>query len=238
MDKQQLEAIRKRMPSYDRPGKSELLTPYGTAMQDATALLKAYDALAAEVAALRQSVLFEQDRIAAFLDERESLRARLAEVQEEADRRTREVEACYTVQRDLKARLAHAEACLAEKHLRLAKLEKALDGVKPFVDKVVARLAEAEAALHIYGGHIPPCPGRPCYCGFQKAWESSSTNSLEVSSGLVVTPDQPSSSASDDSALKPGEEWWMDVAGVPVKLDEWEPGAKKRKADQPEAADK
>lgn len=29
----------------------------------------------------------------------------------------------------------------------------------------------------------------------------------------------------DDSSLKPGEEWWMDVAGVPVKLDEWEPGA-------------
>ena len=50
MDKQQIEAIRKRMPSYDRPGKSELLTPYGTAMQDATALLKAYDALAARLA--------------------------------------------------------------------------------------------------------------------------------------------------------------------------------------------
>lgn len=40
------------------------------------------------------------------------VRARLASVQEEADRRTREVEACYTVQRDLKARLAEAEALL------------------------------------------------------------------------------------------------------------------------------
>lgn len=34
----------------------------------------------------------------------------------------------------------------------------------------------------------------------------------------------------DDTALEPGEEWWMDVAGVPVKLDEWQPGAMKRSA--------
>jgi len=44
-------------------------------------------------------------------------------------------------------------------------------------------------------------------------------------------------SASDDTTLEPGEEWWMDVAGVPIKLDEWEPSAKKRKADQPSSAD-
>lgn len=25
--------------------------------------------------------------------------------------------------------------------------------------------------LRVYGGHIPPCAGRPCECGFQKAWE-------------------------------------------------------------------
>lgn len=43
----------------------------------------------------------------------------------------------------------------------------------------------------------------------------------------------PPDSASDDTALESGEEWWIDVAGVPVKLDEWEPGAKKRKASQP-----
>lgn len=25
--------------------------------------------------------------------------------------------------------------------------------------------------LRIYGGHIPPCAGRPCECGFAKAWD-------------------------------------------------------------------
>ena len=34
----------------------------------------------------------------------------------------------------------------------------------------------------------------------------------------------------DDSALDDGEEWAMNVAGVWVKLDEWQPGAVKRRA--------
>jgi hypothetical protein len=25
--------------------------------------------------------------------------------------------------------------------------------------------------VRVYGGHIPPCQGRPCQCGFAKAWE-------------------------------------------------------------------
>lgn len=28
-------------------------------------------------------------------------------------------------------------------------------------------------ALRIYGGHIPPCRGRPCTCGFQDAWRAA-----------------------------------------------------------------
>lgn len=77
MDKQQIEAIRKRMPSYDRPGKSELLTPYGTAMQDATALLKAYDALAARLAV-------EEAHGEKYQRELAELRARLAEAERDA----------------------------------------------------------------------------------------------------------------------------------------------------------
>lgn len=45
----------------------------------------------------------------ALMREYDALAARLVKAQEESDRRTREVEACYTVQRDLKARLAGAE---------------------------------------------------------------------------------------------------------------------------------
>lgn len=26
-------------------------------------------------------------------------------------------------------------------------------------------------ALRVYGGHIPPCKGRPCECGFREAWK-------------------------------------------------------------------
>ena len=29
-------------------------------------------------------------------------------------------------------------------------------------------------ALRIYGGHIPPCKGMPCDCGFRAAWEKAS----------------------------------------------------------------
>lgn len=28
-------------------------------------------------------------------------------------------------------------------------------------------------ALYRYGGHIPPCPGRPCECGFQAEWKAA-----------------------------------------------------------------
>lgn len=38
------------------------------------------------------------------------------------------------------------------------------------------------------------------------------------------------SQPSDDSTLEPGEEWCMNVAGIVVRLDEWEPGAIKRRA--------
>jgi hypothetical protein len=31
--------------------------------------------------------------------------------------------------------------------------------------------------LRVYGGHIPPCAGRPCECGFQKAWEVAGLDS-------------------------------------------------------------
>jgi hypothetical protein len=36
---------------------------------------------------------------------------------------------------------------------------------------VDARIAELVEALRIYGGHIPPCKGRPCECGFRETWE-------------------------------------------------------------------
>lgn len=38
-------------------------------------------------------------------------------------------------------------------------------------------------ALRVYGGHIPPCKGRPCECGFREAWKMA---------GLpVTTAEQP-----------------------------------------------
>lgn len=38
------------------------------------------------------------------------------------------------------------------------------------------------AALYIYGGHIPPCAGRPCECGFLAEWQHAKlpANALEA----------------------------------------------------------
>lgn len=38
------------------------------------------------------------------------------------------------------------------------------------------------AALYIYGGHVPPCPGRPCDCGFLAEWQHANlpANALEA----------------------------------------------------------
>lgn len=93
-------------------------------IDDGYVLASDYDALAARLA--EQGDTISQLRIdvaeaqSAF-ERTDELwakdRARLVEAQAEADRRTREVEACYTVQRDLKARLAEAEALLREANL-------------------------------------------------------------------------------------------------------------------------
>lgn len=34
-----------------------------------------------------------------------------------------------------------------------------------------AELDDLRDALRVYGGHVPPCVGRPCECGFRGAWE-------------------------------------------------------------------
>ena len=34
------------------------------------------------------------------------------------------------------------------------------------------RLAEAERLILFYGGHVPPCAGRPCSCHFQEVWDA------------------------------------------------------------------
>lgn len=49
----------------------------------------------------------------------------------------------------------------------------------PAVSYDVDRL---RAALYIYGGHIPPCPGRPCDCGFLSEWQHANlpANALEA----------------------------------------------------------
>lgn len=39
------------------------------------------------------------------------------------------------------------------------------------IRRIMAERDEARRALSIYGGHISPCPGRPCECGFQQAWD-------------------------------------------------------------------
>ena len=38
--------------------------------------------------------------------------------------------------------------------------------------KAEARLAETERLVLFYGGHVPPCPGRPCSCHFQEVWDA------------------------------------------------------------------
>jgi len=37
-------------------------------------------------------------------------------------------------------------------------------------DQLVMRL---RFALYRYGGHISPCPGRPCECGFLDEWRAA-----------------------------------------------------------------
>lgn len=41
------------------------------------------------------------------------------------------------------------------------------------VSGYVQRIAALREALRIYGGHIPPCRGRPCTCGFQDTWRAA-----------------------------------------------------------------
>ena len=58
---------------------------------------------------------------------------------------------------DRRKLLAHIDAC-----------SPAGARVEPGDDPAVLR-----EYLRIYGGHIPPCAGRPCECGFAKAWQVS-----------------------------------------------------------------
>jgi hypothetical protein len=37
-------------------------------------------------------------------------------------------------------------------------------------EQLVTRL---RFALYRYGGHVPPCPGRPCECGFLAEWRAA-----------------------------------------------------------------
>lgn len=41
-------------------------------------------------------------------------------------------------------------------------------------DRLIERLREA---LRVYGGHVPPCVGRPCQCGFKVEWDRNFTTS-------------------------------------------------------------
>lgn len=41
----------------------------------------------------------------------------------------------------------------------------------------------ARRALSIYGGHVEPCPGRPCECGFKQAWDNAQ---LPATLGSVI----------------------------------------------------
>jgi hypothetical protein len=50
-------------------------------------------------------------------------------------------------------------------------------------DALAARLAEASKAIRIYGGHIPPCQGRPCECGFVDVWRTASETVSGVNDG-------------------------------------------------------
>lgn len=118
---------------------------------------------------------------------------------------------------ELRSRLAEAELA-RDSWKREAELnQQAADESAGYA----RRLAEAEALLMELNQ-------RPRHFEGGVYWLRTYTGDYERIA-RIVAPD----SASGDTALEPGEEWWMDVAGVPVKLDEWEPGAKKRKADQP-----
>lgn len=43
--------------------------------------------------------------------------------------------------------------------------------------------------LRVYGGHIPPCVGRPCECGFQKAWEVADLSGASSAQETTAPPE-------------------------------------------------
>jgi hypothetical protein len=48
------------------------------------------------------------------------------------------------------------------------------DRILPIMERdYQARINRLRFALYRFGGHIPPCPGRPCECGFKTEWDAA-----------------------------------------------------------------
>jgi hypothetical protein len=63
-------------------------------------------------------------------------------------------------------------------------------------DAIINRL---RFALYIYGDHIPPCPGRPCECGFKAEWDAADLPGtfgevMRIAQLKALTPELPSQS--------------------------------------------
>jgi len=49
------------------------------------------------------------------------------------------------------------------------RVDNSLAGMK--FKEAITKIDRLRFAIYQYGGHIPPCPGRPCECGFLAEWQ-------------------------------------------------------------------
>lgn len=80
---------------------------------------------------------------------------------------------------------------------------------EPSAELVKAQLERGRIReyLRIYGGHIPPCPGRPCECGFADAWKLSGLPESQPRSAPGARDEDDAPELTADDFKRPSAKW-------------------------------
>lgn len=91
-------------------------------------------------------------------------------------------------------------------------------------------LERLRKALFVYGGHVPPCDGRPCECGFKAEWDTAQLPAIFGDlwkQGAALSPMLLESSPTAETAGEPvwmlerrhpGGDWTLYYAVYPSRL--------------------
>ena len=69
------------------------------------------------------------------------------------------------------------------------------------ITTLLAEINQLRLALYQYGGHVLPCPGRPCECGFLAQWQAAQLPATLLDAARIAllnpAPESPSSASEE-----------------------------------------